>query len=359
MNKLERIEEEYPALYNEAIYQHNQGHTNNHSISESKSIGDLLFWSETPQDHIFWELVSHEKFDKARELQPHLFEPVRWRAEKGYKYWAISKHKQIFHDTEEGHQIDDDRWNNNRYFQTEALALASINPEPWRAEEGGKYWTYTKEGYLTWGYEHFHDLTNKRYESGNYFQTQELAESSLQPEKEWIPAMGEEYWKLSGRDAFSNFRATKDDDRYKDCYPTKAAALASRPDAGESIPVSNPGGYFVKKYTDSPGPLSVAAKQSPEDMWAQGASYKFTDTSNPGFEVGRTVKNLTDGTESQIIHTNDCTSTMTSPGYRISDGKPQSVAPPKPPEHEHAHSYVAAFGTDYSSTHPLSAACWR
>ena len=64
--------------------------------------------------------------------------------------------------------------------------LSIIKPKtvkPWRAEPGGKYFFKSTAGYVDSAHENQDSIDNHRYLIGNYFQTEEEAEASLERDK--------------------------------------------------------------------------------------------------------------------------------------------------------------------------------
>jgi hypothetical protein len=128
MNQLEKIEKEFPLLCIEAMSQRKNGAVNIADINDCNDIGDLLHWSETDQGEDFWELVYQGEYDRAKQMEPHLFEePEKWIPKVGEQFFRISERtgRTLSFIRVQGH------WDEmlDTCYPTEAAALASIQPK--------------------------------------------------------------------------------------------------------------------------------------------------------------------------------------------------------------------------------------
>jgi hypothetical protein len=127
-----------------------------------------------------------------------LLEPLRWRAKKGENYYFMTSQGCVDVDAEHGIFVDTHRWEFGNYFQTKAEVQAAAKrvgalfheihggtpapavPEPkarWRVEEGKTFWYVDGMHRVQCDNDTRHPLDDLRYESGNYFQTEEQAKA--------------------------------------------------------------------------------------------------------------------------------------------------------------------------------------
>lgn len=74
------------------------------------------------------------------------------------------------------------------YEGNESLLGTSNDPKPkrWRAERGGKYYLVDDELQVLHSYEGFTDISNNRYQAGNYFNSYEKAEAMAEKLKKTL-----------------------------------------------------------------------------------------------------------------------------------------------------------------------------
>lgn len=114
---IKNIEDDVINVYSVLIMETNIVYTN--EIIIRKNILSIRKASRNEESKMFQELANQKQLRwNAEELK---FEPIRWRAERGGKYWYIGDNGEIHESTDIHSCFDNGRYNFCNYFQTKEL----------------------------------------------------------------------------------------------------------------------------------------------------------------------------------------------------------------------------------------------